>query len=128
MKKTAYLKTAVLLLAFLLVFTACVEGGEGVGSQATPTEIDELRYNFNILYDDMNEIADVLREVGYDYENDTVGFNGVYVELLEIGQVMPTMDDVVTVSELEALDLRVKTAAANVVALKTRAYALKENG
>lgn len=126
--KTACLKVAAVALAVLLLLTACVEGGEGVTSQATPTEIDELRYNFNILYDDMNEIADVLREVGYDYENDTVGFNGVYVELLEIGQVMPTMDDVVTVSELEALDLRVKTAAANVAALKTRAYALKENG
>ena len=128
MKKNAFIKTAVLALALLLLLTACVEGGEGVASQATPTAIDEVRYNFNILYDDMNEIADVLREVGYDYENDTVGFNGVYVELLEIGQVMPTMDDVVTVSELEALDLRVKTAAANVAALKTRAYALKENG
>ena len=120
-------KLLALCLTLLLIFSlaACDNGGGGNASQATPTSIEAVRYDFNILFDDLNDIRELLKKVSYDYEKDSIGFNPVYYEMLDIGQVMPTIDDYITVSDLETLEKRVEAVTKALSEVKEKAEALQ---
>ncbi len=116
--KNAFKRTVFAVLTAVMLFSlcGCIESGpEGNTSQATPTSIEEVRYNWLSLFDKKNEIYSTLTEKNYDFEADPLGFNPIDVEMVLLGQVMPTIDDYITVSELYKLEKRVDevTAAIN---------------
>ncbi len=115
MKKA--LKGISLFLALIMLFPLlCGCGMTEVdnSSQATPTSIDEVRYNWLILYDKKNEIFNTLTNQGYDFTADPLGFNPIDLEMFALGQEMPTIDDYITVNALDKLDKRVKAVTKDI--------------
>ena len=121
MKKALLILTALLLV---FCFSACIEyDPENDKNQATPTYIDEVRYNFNILFDEMNQISEILTSKSYDFEADSLGYNACYKELTAIGQIMPSVDDYITVSNLYSIEKKVNEVTEKIAELKANAEA-----
>ena len=124
------MKKALLILSALLLvfcFSSCIEyDPENDKNQATPTYIDEVRYNFNILFDKMNQISEILISKSYDFETDSLGYKTRYAELVDIGKLMPTVDDYITVSNLYSIEKKVNEVTEKIAELKANAESYGE--
>ena len=108
MKKALKRIFLVSLAALLLLsFCGCLNMEIDNSSQATPTSIDEVRYNWLILYDKKNAIYNELKSSGYDFKEDALGFNPIDLEMFALGQEMPDISDYITVNALAKLEKRV---------------------